>query len=396
MWLTGKKRRINRLQRHRDSDRCHVLDPVSRKRNFRARGVGVNVGVPGSFLQAKFMKTLQSKMGSGRDGAAAASGRGGACTQDLNLVGWDDVLCRPIFYKNGSMTDTSTSTDTSSCASLEQCSFPELSPSSSHQEKTENEPDSDENDDEKENCQEHVGEIPWNGDKSNTSIMKNGKKQPSYGGQKQKRRGRQLSNMANSVLEQFSSPLQERCQSYNYNTKSKSKRLESIGFGDRDRDVVVIGVGVGVKGPSKLAFRDNYTPPRNAASSVCLDSTIRTSSCAKDFVTHVGKLKETNTNACSPISKLLQGDDDTDVDEDEDAGPSLQEPKSRSENHKRKSTTQRVCSKQKIAIKRKMNLCRNNGNSVTKRVSQPTYSTSLSEARAFFEHLDATHVLKIE
>jgi len=387
VWLTGRKRK----SLHRD--------PVSKKRSFRKSMMGVHGH--GSFLPAKFKKQFQSSMANEAEGNVSG-------VQDI--VGWDDVRCRPIYYKsNGSISTgandcnendgdgelTKLDSDNLFSQGDEQHSFPELNGNDREEEEEEERRDEmyrDEN-------------IPWNegqpSSKGVTVVVKGCKKQ-AYGNQK--RRGRLLSSMATSVLEQCASPIQK-WESYNYaNIREPRNRKRSSNQSTKstEDDSSTLSFS-SMKTTSTLSARDNYnyTPPRPGASTVCLDSKTSQQECDSnvekdELVDGEGNESEVQVPvgpSGASVSAALQvpqdmGDQKNDsvrngVDDAPKVNPKLR-PRIRKINIREKRQD-----KESITSRN-----RSNGN--TKKIRQPTCSTSLLEARAFFEHLDATHVLKIE
>ena len=217
VWLTGKKRKVIL---HRN--------PVSKKRSFRKSIHMMGMGMGGSGLPAKF-KRMQNDHQSGLWGMDRDAGVGkDSGLQDV--VGWDDVRCRPVYYKsnaNGGARSNASKVNAISHAHNDDDEISKMDGDNFFGGGTDHNYD----DDDKENINPSI-ELHHDENVQNTlqrpsennpsqflqrSIAKGNKKQ-AYGNQK--RRGRLLSSMATSVLEQCASPI-PKWESYNYNKSNK-------------------------------------------------------------------------------------------------------------------------------------------------------------------------------
>jgi hypothetical protein len=418
VWLTGKKRKVIL---HRN--------PVSKKRSFRKSIHMMGMGVSGLPAKFKRMQNVhQSDLWEMDRGAGVGKASG---LQDV--VGWDDVRCRPVYYKsnaNGGARSNASKMNAISHEHNEDNEISKMDGDNFFSGGTDHNYD----DDDKENINPSV-EIHHDENVQNTlhrpndnnasqflqrSIAKGNKKQ-AYGNQK--RRGRLLSSMATSVLEQCASPI-PKWESYNYNKSNKregtsnhqlQKKRKRV---DQSRSLMstctddssTLSFSSMKTSLSSHSSRDDYeyTPPRPVATTVCLDSKTSDQDCASNVeknsdkdVDVDGEVKNSEMDPSVAYSALQ-------VPQDIDGPPRSRNNKSQEKGRDANSSAPTMNLKpriRKINIKEKRkggtnsdgkNGCISTNNGSSQKIRQPTCSTSLLAAKAFFDHLDATHVLKIE
>lgn len=368
----------------------------------------------GSFLPGKLMTKLQLHK---RNAIKKNSTGSGACTTaGQEMVGWDDVRCRPIYYSNDvegqhpgppkeeedldlpkTDSDTSSSDDDAS-----------LSLSKNYQER-------------------HPGDetgrssslgtcasqwaastsVPLDAGvcvpKTNTNQSKN--KKQTYGNQK-KKRGRLLSNMATSVLDQCASPMRHRkVHSKNYG-KEKTRKINGVGgsstCSSSDKTATTNDAStMSFTSIDVLSIQEaeGLTPPQPDNSVLALD-------CKTGDEGYPSDSNDQDNN------QLEQDASDPFCDDDRPNGlEELQLPNDANVNANTNA-------KLNISVKTKKRKIRVNEDKLasasykrqstkTKHrddkqipdpipVRQPSFSTSLLEAKAYYDHLDATHEMKIE
>ncbi len=388
VWLTGRKRKFS-LNR----------DPISKRRSFRKSMMGAlgHMNVHGSLLPNRLKQKIQSGAG-GSFGRTFSNG-----AQDI--VGWDDVRCRPIYFKSNTSIDAVDDDLVKADSGNSLNETEDCHDHGDHQLETSSDTYSDENTPWNEN--ESGGDNSHSFFKVSTTVFEKGGKKQAYGTQNRKRRGRLLSTMAASVLEQCASPVQKwDSLSYSYTNASigikekrniHRRRSDLTGKSTQPDDSSTMSF---TSMRSSLSVRDHYTPPRTTASTVCLDSKTSQQECDSRVEKDVdGNAIEFNVP--SPVKEALQVPQDMEgMSTRKDRGDISVAGSELRRDHKLKPRLRKIIIKEKKQVKDSVSsvTCDGNGSSSgnTRGIRQPTFSTSLSDARAFFEHLDATHVLKIE
>ena len=340
---------------------------VKLRRNQRQRGLAA-----GSYLPGKLMRRINAHMRNDR--------RGGDLQE---IVGWDDVRCRPIYFSNQrheceDVDDDHDDHYRENSAEKEIKKYDEKSGPSVGSESDESSSPFRENDLKEQQNDSNTRHVnfdisQWN--ESSTRGKCNNRKQ-AYGSQK--RRTRLLSDMAKSVLEQFVSPVRKQ-QPVGKNRNSKATR-RLIACQDSDGSSSTGRKSSLSREARAFPVHDNYTPPQ-PTESVCLDS--KTRQPGSDSTRHKDRNKQSvlmhiDMNSCSNQNLDLPQDIDR---------PECNKVKNLKPRKRRIYVQERPAKKQA-----KEGTGKSNG----QEIRQPTSSTSLSEARAFFAHLDATHELTIE
>jgi len=143
-----------------------------------------------------------------------------------------------------------------------------------------------------------------------------------------------------------------------------------------------------------LSIHEQYTPPQPSESMVCLDS--KTGNYLEEAGTDADADADAD-EATSTTNEALQFPQDIELTErsNDQCAAEASQPNVNLKPRKRKIRVEEKAVSSKKQAKDKAS---NSGNasSNAQKISQPTFSTSLSKARAFYDHLDATHELKIE
>ena len=315
------------------------------------------VAVAGSFLPGKLMRKLNRRKGDNLS------------TQKF-MMGWDDVRCRPIYYNNDveeqdEDEDLPKKTDSETCsASGEDDSFVSLSF-----------PSKDMGNQDGEDAITSTRASKWaETANSGTAKTKSNKKQ-TYGNQK--KGGRQLSNMATSVLDHCASPPPRRkvdSKSFGNVKRGGMKRARKSYSSDRS---ITDASTMSFSSIDVLSFNDGFAPPSE-------DSVL----CLEREIDSQGNIDSSHSGSGTPRGRLMDS-----------AG--LQVP----QDARSKDDKSLTSKKRKIRVKERhastsfksQPIGKNSdSNGVRMSLRQPTFATSLLEAKAYYDHLDATHTLKIE
>jgi len=352
----------------------------------------------GSFLPGKLMTKLQLH----KRNAIKVNSSGAGTTSGQEMVGWDDVRCRPIYYSNdvegqhaGPLKDEEDldlpKTDSDTSSSEDDASLSRI----------------------KNNQERHPGDtsqwaasastsVPLDAGvlpKTRTANQSKNKKQ-TYGNQK-KKRGRLLSNMATSVLDHCASPMRHRkVHSKNYG-KEKTRKMNCVGgsstgtCSSSDKTATTTDVStMSFTSIDVLSIQkaEGLTPPQPDNSVLALDYKVGEEGYPSDSNDQDNdELEQDGLNGLEELQ--LPNDANVNVNTNTNAKLNMSikskkrkirvnEDKLASSSYKKQSTkTKHYDDKQ---------------NPVPVPIRQPSFSTSLLEAKAYYDHLDATHELKIE
>lgn len=379
----------------------------------------------GSFLPSTIMNRLhqvQSKWSS-------AVSRGGDCYSSKQMIGWDDVQCRPVYYNttpqqkqqqqrkvlNSNKTDDTTS-DTisgSSSSSSEHDSLPSPLPPGIF---------SSFNNHEHEHPHDHYDfddgfqqEQPQNAFLVDKKL--NNKPKHSYGNlTNNHRRKRRLVDMATSVWEHCVSPARKlypiqygttttnggtekqmrRRRRRHFVTTTLSSSLSSVLLAKDE--VVVAGTNCTLIGLMKKVEDETPPPPNNAV--VCFDSNHR----------QQGEEENNNDNNNQNNDEIMLSEKKKDLNlptfddlNSQELMPEIRlKPKTCKIRVKEREDSALVCvdGSSETFLQEGRHDCVVVGHQDEKdrqtRPCQPTSLTALAEAKAFFDYLDTTHELKIE
>lgn len=359
----------------------------------------------GSFLPGNFMTKLQLH----KRNAIKANSTAAGTTAAQEMVGWDDVRCRPIYYSNDDeghpgtgppkeedldlpKTDSDTSSSDDDASVLLIKSYQESHPGDEDGGST------------------FLGarssqwaasaSVPLDAGVSKATTNQSKNKKQTYGMQK-KKRGR-LSSMATSVLDHCASPMRHRkVHSKNYG-KEKTRKHNGIGGSSTcsssektattndvstmsftsidvlsileaegstppqpDNSVLALDCKTGEEGyPSDSNGQDNNELEQDPSDPFCDDD-------RPNSLEELQLANDTNVNAKLNISGKTKKRKIR-VNEDKLASASYKKQSTKTKHHDNKQIPGPVP------------------------VRQPSFSTSLLEAKAYYDHLDATHELKIE
>ncbi len=336
VWL-GKKRNVNVNNRNRQKARnmMHTLLPATL---FRSRGPSLR----GSDLGQIKAKSKPADVGRSK-------------------ISWDEVRCRPIYFgTDDSAIDNDETKNISDIGYEDSTKFQDLSIDSEKQKSLHQRPQDD-------NSERNSF---WNDSKG--SRGKNGKR---YGTQKEKRLDR-ISNMTSAVMEQCASPLWER-RHYGKQKRSGITKRKSFVATEASR----------ITKPCDTTSFPMSTPPSPSSHVVSTGRSVAKSLSSLpnendnfgaeednlSFIKHTSTEKYTAQRNHLRKRKILVGKKTT----------ITKLPKKRVDNVKSRDENNDILEKNGDGTKCCM-------------LRQPTSSTSLTNARAYFQYLDATQELNID
>ena len=321
VWLTKKRKNKGPFKRH-----------SSRK-------------VAGSFLPGKFMSKLNK-----RNGNTAGTKQ--------EMVGWDDVRCRPVYYNNEAEEeeDDLPKTDSESYSSEDDSVSLSFSNKNLGSQAGENGISS-------------TSASQWAEWAKSDEIKTKINKKQTYGNQK--KGGRLLSNMATSVLDHCASPIRKiDSKSYGNMRQRGRKRVGESNSSDRS-----------------ISIHDGYTPSQPDNSVLCLDS--NTDNQDIDCHCHNQEIIGSDNAESVTLNGRPVNPDDMQLPKDTRAKSDICMNSKKRKIRVKETHDSAPCKKQSVRPN-------SDGNGVHMSLRQPNFTTSLLEAKAYYDHLDATHKLRIE
>ena len=363
----------------------------------------------GSFLPGKLMTKLQLH----KRNAIKGNSKGAGATAGQEMVGWDDVRCRPIYYSNDDEgqhpgppkeedldlpktdSDTSSSDDDASISLSRhnQESHPgdEAGGSSSLGTRT----------------------SQWAASTSvtldagvrvpKTTNQSKNKKQ-TYGNQK-KKRGR-LSNMATSVLDHCASPMRHRKVHSKTYGKEKTRKINGVGGSSTCSSSNKTAT---TNDASTMSFTsidvlsiqeaEGLTPPQPDNSVLALDCKTGEEGYPSDSNDQDNNEREQDASDPFFDNDMPNGLEELQLPNDANVNANTNAKLNISVKTKKRKIRVNEDKLASASYKRQSTKTKHHDDKQIPGpvpVRQPSFSTSLLEAKAYYDHLDATHELKIE